>query len=639
MDKDQLIENFFRSLRVTLTNAFSYSPDHPYYIKSVESFNLELKAILAALNPLKIGVTNLGLVVDDKNLAKIGLYDELARLLHQRKIKSIEIKSGANLQEIIKFLFIISRPQKDIFKNGGVSVLLAKAQLSHFKIEELDYSAFLNAAGEDCTDIWGYMLKDAVHNIGSGKLVELADNFGLVMKQVQEKDFFTDAGLAEELNDFLICLKGQDKQRFNKCTKAVFLWLLNNKKNIDQAKLAKLGPIFSGLSQEDLGNIFLEGLAYEEGFDSLSVQLFSEISKTDEAGQIADNLLKSASQSAYLQNNPKVIKKIQNILSTPENDSLSAVYRNTLESITRQINISGDRLIDHRALRENYRYIILSIFLVEQNKSNVQLAANLLEKELDRLIEDQDFIFMNDLWNGLVKKSSQKIDLGNNLENKLAALIENLILEERLPLGQECLMEKILVSTHDADFYLDKIFNSKKVNWQILSLFCKLFPDNFNAFYARVDQKNKDMEFFNSLIEAASMLERLVSMDILKHIYYNSNQLTKVEVLKSMGKLGKIDREFLLLELKTDSVLLKKNILLVLTLDKQSCQEALEFLLKIPSLLGSKNKMIMENMQIVYELGIFYAVKQIRQLACRRFFWNFRLRNQANKILKEWDAR
>jgi len=130
-----------------------------------------------------------------------------------------------------------------------------------------------------------------------------------------------------------------------------------------------------------------------------------------------------------------------------------------------------------------------------------------------------------------------------------------------------------------------------------------------------------------------------VSMDILKHIYYNSNQLTKVEVLKSMGKLGKIDREFLLLELKTDSVLLKKNILLVLTLDKQSCQEALEFLLKIPSLLGSKNKMIMENMQIVYELGIFYAVKQIRQLACRRFFWNFRLRNQANKILKEWDAR
>ena len=84
-----MLEDFFRSLRVTFTNAFSYPQDHPYFIKSVENFKLKLEPILAVLNPFKIGVTSLGLVVDGQNLTKVGFYDELAHLLHQRKIKSI----------------------------------------------------------------------------------------------------------------------------------------------------------------------------------------------------------------------------------------------------------------------------------------------------------------------------------------------------------------------------------------------------------------------------------------------------------------------------------------------------------------------------------------------------------------------
>ncbi len=634
-----MIENFFRSLRITLTNAFSYSPDHPYYIKSVESFNLELNAILAVLNPLKIEVTGTGLMVDAKNLAKTGLYDELARLLHQRKIKSIEIRSGAPTEEIIKFLFIISRPQKDIFKSGGVGALLAKAQLSHFSIKELDYSVFLNAAGLDCTDVWGYMLKDSLGQGGSGKLIELADNFGLVMKQVKESDLFNDAGLAEDISDFLVSLKAKDKSRFDKCTKAVFLWLLNNKKNIDQKKLTKLGSVFNGLSHEDLSSLFLDGLVQEDDFDTLSVQLFSKISKTDDPGQIANNVLKSASQSTDLQNNPKVIKKIQNILSAPQNDSLSDVYRNTLESLTKQINPVGKRVIDHPALRENYRYIVLSILLVEENKTNVQLAVKLLEKELKSVIEDKDFVFIKDLWGALIKRGSQDFDFCDNLNRQLSALIEDMILNQCLPQDQEHLIDNISESSHDVDLYLDKIFNVPKVNRQILKLFCKLFSSDLAAFYGRVDQKNKDMEFFNSLIEATSALNCLVSLSILEYIYARVNQLTKVEVLKSMGKLAKIDREFLIKELKTDSALLKKSILSVLATDKQGGDEALDLLLNISGFLGSKNKILLENMQLVYELKMFSAAKQISQLAQRRFFWNAQLRRKAINILKEWDAR
>ena len=636
MDKDQLIENFFRSLRITFINALSYSQDHPYFIKSVESFKLELETLLAVLNPLKIVITGAGIVVDAKNLAKTSLYDELARLLHQRKIKSIEIKSGATTQEITQFLFIISRPQKDIFKSGGVNLLFTKAQLNHFAIEELDYSAFLQAKGVDCTDIWGYMLDDAVHNTQADKLVELADNFGTTIKQINGKDFFADIKLPENISDFLVCLKDKDKPRFDKCTKEIFLWLLNNKKTIDETKLAKLKFVFSGLSQEDLSDLFLNGLLHEEGFDSLSVQLFSKIAKTDDANKIAGSLLKKVSQSQYLQDNPKVVKKIRNILGASKNDALSAVYRNTLESLVKQVDFSGKRIFDHRKLRDNYRYIVLNVFLAEQDRSNLQLVVMTLEKELDSVIDDKDFVFIKDLWDALAKRGDQDIDLCSNLNKKLTSFIENLVLNNALPLDQELLIEKISVAAQDANFYLDKIFNVEKVNRQILNLFYRLFVDNLKIFYARLDQKIQDMDFLSSLIEAVSVPGCSFSMDILKYIYPGANQLIKVEVLKSMRKLDKVDRVFLMWALNTDSVLLKKNILAVLTLDKQGCGEALDFLLKIPSPWASKNKTIIENLQIVYELSVFEATKRIKELSLRRFFWNSRLRNQAIKILKEW---
>jgi len=76
VDKDQIVEDFFRSLKVALTNAFSYPKNHPYFIKSVENFKLKLELLLAIFNPFKIGVTSSGLVVDGKNLNRSGFYVE-----------------------------------------------------------------------------------------------------------------------------------------------------------------------------------------------------------------------------------------------------------------------------------------------------------------------------------------------------------------------------------------------------------------------------------------------------------------------------------------------------------------------------------------------------------------------------------
>jgi len=636
VNKEEILEDFFRSLRVALTNAFSYTKDHPYFTKSVENFKLKLEAILAVLDPLKIGVTSSGLVVDEKNLTRSGFYDELALLLHRRKIKNIDIRSGASLQELIKFLSVISLPQKDIFRNGGINALLGKDQLAHFMIEELDYSVLLHGEGQECADIWGYMLKEAAHSNDAAKLDRLADDFGPLINRVNEKDLFDAEGISSEVNEFLACLRDKNKEKFDKCARDVFLWLLRNKKSLSQEKLAKLKPIFNGLSKEDFSTFLWEGLLQEDNFDTLSLQLFSKISEQENPSKIAESFFNKINKTQDLKDNPGAVKKIRNLLSTAESDPLSAVYRNTLESLVKNISFSGKLLFDQKGLKENYRYIVLGIFSTDENKDSLQIAAAVLEKELASAFENDDLGFLKDLWGVLVKRKKEGIDVCIDLEEKLSAFIENIVLNATLPAEKEFLLEMVSFPSQELNFYLDKIFTAEKVNKQVLNLFLRLFQGNLDAFYERVELKLKDMEFLASLIDALGHAP--TTLVILEYIYFSANDLIRLEVLEAMRKLKEVDVEFLMRQLSTGSLLLKRSLLSVLILAAQAKDTVLDLLFEIPSLWGSKNKLLIENMQIVFNLGFIEAASRIKNLSQRRFFWNSQLRNKAAVILKEWNV-
>ena len=443
VNKEEIIEDFFRSLRVALTNAFSYPKDHPYFIKSVENLKLKLETLLAIFNPFKIGVTSSGLVVDGKNLTRVGFYDELSRLLHQRKIKSIEIKGGTSLQELIQFLCVISLPQKDIFKNGGLSVILEKERLTHFTIQELDYSALLHGEGKEVTDIWGYMLKEAVYSDDAVKMDQLADSFGSLIKRVNEKDLFDAEGISTEVNEFLISLRNKNKEKFDKCLNDVFLWLLHNKKTLSQDNLIKLKPVFSGLSQDEFTTLLKEGFLQEDNFDSLSLQLFSKISEQKDTPKITKEFFGKMDETQGLKDNPGAVKKVRNLLSGSQDEAMSAVYRNTLDSLVKNISFSGKRLFDHQALKGNYRYIVLGVFATDQNLNTLQMAAAILEKELAGIFEDNDIGFLKDLRDVLSKRRKEAIGPCVELEKSFSSLIENIALNGGLTSEQEFLTEFI----------------------------------------------------------------------------------------------------------------------------------------------------------------------------------------------------
>jgi len=638
MNKEEILEDFFRTLRVVLTNAFSYSKDHPYFIKSVANFKSKLETALLILNPLKIGVTDSGLVADGKALVKSGFYDDLARLLHQRKIKSLEIRKGADLQELAQFFSIIALPQKEILRSGGIAALLLRGQLKHFTVGELDYSALLQGQGQECADIWGYMLKDAVRNNDAVKLNKLADDFGSLIKRVNERDIFDASGISSQVSDFLISLRGTNREKFYKCVKDIFLWLLRNKKSLNDVKLTKLKSVFIGLDQDDFSSLLWDGILREDNFDALSLQIFSKISNSGDPGRIAGNLFKDGDQAQYLRDNPGAVKKIQNLLDAGSEDPLSAVYRNTLESLVKSISFSGKLLFDHKELLRNYRNIVLGIFSSGGNNDNSQMIEAILDKELAGALEDNDADFLKGLWAQLVKRRAEGKNACSGLETKLSLLAENIILSGVLAPEQDFLLEMVSSPSLEENAYLDRIFTAEKADKYILSLFLRLFKDDTKEFYARVEQRFQDMEFLLSLIGTLGELSMPATLDILEHIYSSSNHMVKLEVLEAMRRGRNIDRVFLIRQLNSDSVLLKKGALLVLMLEPQGREEALELLLNVKSPWGRRNWVIIENMQIVYSLGLNEAGSYIKGLAERRFFWNRRLREKASRILKEWNV-
>jgi hypothetical protein len=638
VNKEIIINEFFRAFRVTLTNAFSYPKTHPYFVKSAESFKLKLQAAQSVLDPFIIVVTDSELLLGQDRFNLAGVGSELARLLHQRKIKSITIKSGLTLPEIIGFFSIVSMSPKDILKAGGINLLLEKQLLSGFLVEELDYSAFLQEQGQENTEIWGCLLKDMLESDNPDKINTLVDDFSGLIKRVNQNDIFQNEEIPEQIAKFLFSLREKNKDLFAKCSQELFLWLLRNKKSLDEDKLGRLKLIFDRLNQEELGALFLEGVAKEDNFDVLSLEIFSKIAEQKNSDQITDGFLAKLQEAGKTNLSPKVAKRVRNLLIGMQGERLSAVYRNTLEALVKSISSFGALTFDQKELKENYRYIVLNILAIEDNQENLRLAAQILEKEFANILGDNNLELLKDISSLLLKKKKEGNVICADLEKKFSVLIENFILSQPLNSDQEPLVGLISSAGQDMNFYLNKIFDSERADKYILSLFLKFFPGNLDIFYLRVEEKVQDIEFICSLIEALSQLSSPVTIGILDNIYSSVNELIKIEILNNLRKLKKVDVQFLLRQLDTPSPSLRKNLLSVLILDGQMVQGALELLLKNPNFAGSNNERLIENMQIVSDLGLIEAAGLIRDLSRRRFFWNRKLRSRARQILKEWNV-
>ncbi len=642
MDKEEVLNDFLKGLRIVLNNASAYFKEHPYFRKSVEIFKQKMDAVFPFLNPIRIGITPNSLFMDGRFWGKAALYTDLAALFHLRKIKAIEFGAGVTVEELIDFLSSLSLPIKEILRQGGLQNILNKEKIPHLSIEELDYSELLRDEGEETKDIWVYLFKATIENNDIEKINDFADDFGKIIGKFNARDLFQDEELRQSLYNFLSYLKDKEKDRFHKCTKDLLRFVLRGKNISEEEKFDKIKMFFEDLNNEALTETLLDGISKDDNFNYLSFTVFSRLFDEDRHKAIAPTLEKEIKNAQFLKNNPKVRKKIKEMFSLPDCSFISPFYREALSWLSKDSLLEDAFSFDRALLEVHYRFILLNLLKGEKDIQSLNLISERLLKECDKIFEEKDLAYLKFLWETLDKKINEDASFTlplQDLESRISKFIENAAFEEEPLLGLEYFIDTLRKSFLGFDFYLDKIFKEGKANPCILRLLLKFFPENLPLFLENLERKHSDIEFVGKIVQNLGKIDSLLSMELLKKIFDFSNNIIKIEVLRAMQVLPRYDDEFLFSILDNAYGFLKRGALLVLARDEKRRKMALEKLFSIPSPFGRKNKVLIEHIAIIEDIDLKEAAPYLVTLSKRRFFWNRNVREKANAVLKKWNVK
>jgi len=637
MDKEEALIEFLKGLRIAINNSLAYSRQHPYFLKGSRDFKERIDVLFHFLDPIKVNVTPLSLFLDGKDYKKFSFSAELANILHQRKVKSVEFRSGLTVEEVADFLGLLSMQPKEIIKNGGLLRLLNNANTQHIRAEDLDYSLLLGAEGEEAKDAWVSMFKDTVEKQDAQKIKELADNFSKGINNLNLEKVIEDDKLRQDLRGFLGYLKETKDENFAKCSRELSNLVMNSGIQINADNLSKLKEVFTGLDNDDFSDILLSRLSGESALNPLSLGLFSRLAGEERAGKIALGLADKVGAKGGLQDRTVLFKKITALLSGTDAATISPVYRTALADLAKSISPSDALFFDRGQLRVNYRMIILNIFAQEDKEGELDLLLARLSGEWEAIAQEKDYRFLGFLLDTLrQKKEKLPAELFRSVEERITLIIENNIWEEE-PSGDLVRLADSLEKCYSpADFYLNKIFQEKKLSVGGLKLFLRFFPSQLNIFYESLREEYSDLEFLSQIIKSLALINLPVALAVLKEIFYSGNELVKVEALKAMQKSPQFDPEFIFPVLKEKSRVLKKAALSVLLRDSASKQRAIGALLGIASPWGVNNQLILENIMIIDELTVSEARDYLGSFSKKRFFWNRQLRNKALEVLEKW---
>jgi hypothetical protein len=638
MERQQAVDEFAKELKKTLNIAALFPTEHPLFSKAIQYFKNNLDGLLPFANPLKIGVTPESLLVENR-LCPDGVYGDLARHLHLRRVQSIEVRQGVRYEELLTLFSCLARHPKELLAAGGVQRLLQDNKVENITVAELDYSQLLKGSGSECKDVWIYLLGDAVEKGDTEKVEALAANFGKMLNHFRIKDILENTESKENIYKFLQHLKESGKESFFACAKEISRAILRGKGVLStQVDLERIKMFFDGLTDADWAHVLSEGLIEEEGLDSLSFGLFAKLLDIHKHERIA-SLTHQAIQSKPVQDAGKLAKNITRLLSASQHSPVSQVYQNTLGHLLQDVSFTNTESFDRPLLLHNYAYILLNLVEAEEDGAKLALLLEKVQSQLDDIIRKHDTEYIKNLLPVLKKKAAGRPDraaLFEKPQRQIYTFIEHSLFEDALDEPFQQFADDMVQSSLGIDFYLDKIFEEQYCNATILKLYVRFFPGELEPFYKHLERKVHDMSFMERFIGALAAVEAAPIRDILKYIYTRSHNFVKREVLIAMQKQSVFDTEFLLTALSEDDISLKKEALMVLRRDDQARRMALEKLLLIKNPWGMKNKLLLENIIVVEEVGLKAAADYLIILSKKKFLWTWRVAKKAAQVLKKW---
>lgn len=640
MTKEEALESFFKALKVTFSNSSAYNKDHPYFIKSVATFKEKIDLLLAFLNPIKLNFTTDSLHIDGSYYQKEGLFQDIAVIFHMRKIKSVEIQQGVEVSEMVAFFEKVTLPPKEILRHGGLQHMLDKKHLPHLTVEDLDYSLLLRSEGEECKDIWVYLLKDSVETQNVKQVNDLADTFERMVGKFKVKDFFEDVELNTNIRQFLDHVKVKHKDKINKCGKGLLKLLLKDKDITEKYNLEHIKSMLKDFDADVFSDTIWDEITKDGDFDSLSFNLLLQLLDRTKHNSLASGLAQKAKNVEAVKDNPKLKRKLRELFEPQSGVYLPGIFRHALSMIMKNIDTGHKLYFDRNQIAANFRVLLLNLLADEANKDRIKAIVEGLAVQLDQAISQQEMEYIGNLFTVIEtrKKNDASVNqLCEPLTHKLGNFMENMVFEDNLSAEYEYIIDSLKKSFVGSEFYLHKFFEEGKVTPHALKLFLRFYYNELSFFYKELQQHSGDFDLYEKVINSLQRLNSPVGIQILKDMYSFSNNIIKIEIIRSMQKMTELDDVFLFSVVENEVSLLKREALLVLRKKEDALGQALDKLFSFSNPWGRKNQLLLENISLAEELEMQEARGHLELLMKGWSLWRIPVRNSAKAVLKRWD--
>ena len=637
MPNKNIHNGFLNLLKAAISNSSVYFEDHPILTKSVQNLKKNIDETILEMNPIKIGISSSNLFIGNQEIKDEKKYKALIDFLHRRRVKIISIKKDVTLEELSNFIKSLNLTPEEIRVKGGIKKILNEKEVSSINVDTLDYSKFLEKGeGTEIEDVWSYLLEGGGEQGSGGQTLALADKFVDVIDKVDIKEFFDKDNSHEIVSKLLTFLKKEDKQKFNLCTKGIVSSILKNNKLSIKDDYCKFKKIIDNLEGDDISDVLMELLKNKGAVNTVSLNLFFGAAGTIKHKEIISSMKSKTKNEEWLKHNPDALENVKGIFTLPGNSKMIDFNTKDFSLMLNDINLSEGISFDRIKLEYNYRYILIDLLVFDNDKEQLSFVINSLLTELDKAVQTSDITYVNDLMKVFDEKKSNINGFDETFKvffQKAAKFIENSFFLNNNFQNMELYIKLLKTSSFDLDFYIDKIFEEKIVNTSILRLFFKFFPNQTGIFYRKVDERSKDLSFIRKLIGELINLDSLESWGVLKSFFGLSNEVVKIEILKEINRLSVYDEEFLYLIFKKANPFKRKYIYKVLVKKTKNRQRLAEELFCIKNLLGFRNKIVIENLELFEEVPFDEGMALVETLSKSKVFWYKIVRDKARGIV------
>jgi hypothetical protein len=639
--RDLVFKDFLRALKVGFKNASIYNLEHPAFISSVENLKNIIDTIFGFLSPLSLSFTPRSLYMDERFWEGEKIYQELGRLFHFRKIKTLDIRPGVTYDELIIFTSKVTLPLKDFFREGGASEVISREKIRHITVEELDYSLLLKGEGEEIADVWSYLMEEGLAEHDPQKLAQVTESFEHVIGKFNTEELIVNDELQRTFADYFTHLKDTSEEKYRKCANSLVKAVITNRKITTDSKFENLKLLISDLREEDLAGSIWEEIISDDTFDSLSFSIFSKLIEKERHLEISTSLRDLFQSDDPVNRQPEVEEKIKALLSGTSSKFISEIYRQTLENLLQQIDFDQKLVFDHTQLQRNCRYVFLNILEKEMTPEHMLYSLNLISREWDEITAKRDYTFLQCLL-AVLKQKEQSLGSEAAYINMVLAIsefVEKSILDENTDPELEHLILSFEKSALDVNTYLERMFTDEKISPLILKAYFRFFTEYLFYFDLNLKQKTPSAAFLEKAIASLKTIDTPMSLVTLKAIYSIGDDTIKLTVLQAMFFLNEVDDKFLFSVLKSKDQVKRGEALALLMRHERTRTQALDRVFGIQSPYGIKNRLLIRDIGTVDRKKLSQARSYLSGLKKRRGFWNKRLRAEAAQVLERWDAR